>query len=107
MPGAETQVRERDELVAPPPPGGSLPHVVIEAPSGWASLRLRELWESRDLVYFLVWRDVKVRYKQTFFGVAWAVMQPLFTMVVFAVFFGRLARLPSDGIPYPIFTLCA
>ena len=67
----------------------------------------KELWAYRELFWFLVWRDVKVRYKQTFFGVAWAVLQPLFTMIVFSIFFGRLARLPSDGIPYPVFTLAA
>jgi lipopolysaccharide transport system permease protein len=62
-----------------------------------------ELWQFRDLFYFLVWRDVKVKYKQTVIGIAWAVFQPLVTMVIFSVFFGRLAKIPSDGIPYPIF----
>ena len=66
-----------------------------------------ELWEYRELLYFLVWRDVKVRYKQTVLGAAWAVMQPLFIMLVFSLFFGFLAKVPSDGIPYPIFTFCA
>jgi lipopolysaccharide transport system permease protein len=70
-------------------------------------LRLRELWEYRELLYFLVWRDVKVRYKQTALGAAWAIIQPLFTMVVFSVFFGRLAGLPSDGLPYPVFSYTA
>jgi lipopolysaccharide transport system permease protein len=68
---------------------------------------LRELWEYRELLYFLVWREIKVRYKQTALGVAWAIVQPLFTMLVFSIFFGRLARMPSDGVPYPVFTLCA
>jgi lipopolysaccharide transport system permease protein len=68
---------------------------------------LRELWEYRELIYFLIWRDVKVRYKQTVLGAAWAILQPLFTMVVFSVFFGRLAKVPSDGIPYPIFSFAA
>jgi lipopolysaccharide transport system permease protein len=82
--------------------------VIHIAPSrGWVSLRLRELWEYRELLYFFVWRDVKVRYKQTFLGIAWAVLQPLFTMVIFSVFFGRLAKIPSDGIPYPIFSYTA
>ena len=71
------------------------------------ALRLRELWEYRELLYFLVWRDIKVRYKQTVLGAAWAIIQPFFTMVVFSVFFGRLAKLPSDGVPYPVFTYCA
>ena len=70
---------------------------------GWADLNLRELWAYRELFYFLTWRDIKVRYKQTFLGVAWAVLQPVVSMVVFTVFFGRLAHMPSDGIPYPIF----
>jgi lipopolysaccharide transport system permease protein len=78
------------------------------APSkGWVSLKLNEIWEYRELLYFLVWRDIKVRYKQTALGAAWAIIQPFFTMVVFALFFGRLAKVPSDGIPYPIFSFCA
>jgi lipopolysaccharide transport system permease protein len=68
---------------------------------------IRELWQYRELFFFLVWRDVKVRYKQTALGAAWAVIQPFFTMVVFTIFFGRLAKMPSDGIPYPIFTYSA
>jgi len=79
----------------------------IEPSKGWASLRLGELWEYRELLYFLVWRDVKVRYKQTVLGAAWAIIQPFFTMVVFSLFFGRLAKIPSDGIPYPIFSYAA
>lgn len=78
---------------------------VIEANGGWFTASLRELWEHRDLVYFLCWRDIKVRYKQTALGVAWAVLQPLFTVLVFTLFFGRLARIPSDNIPYPVFAL--
>jgi lipopolysaccharide transport system permease protein len=65
------------------------------------------LWEYRELLYFLVWREVKVRYKQTGLGVLWAVIQPFFTMLIFSVFFGRLARIPSDGVPYPVFAYCA
>jgi lipopolysaccharide transport system permease protein len=71
------------------------------------SLRLRELWAYRELLYFFVWRDVKVRYKQTAVGVAWAVLQPFLAMLVFSLFFGRLAKLPSNGLPYPIFYYCA
>ncbi|HUO51736.1 MAG TPA: ABC transporter permease [Gemmatimonadaceae bacterium] len=82
--------------------------VTIIAPSkGWVSLKLGEIWEYRELLYFLVWRDVKVRYKQTALGAAWAVIQPLLTMIVFSLFFGRLAKVPSDGIPYPIFSFAA
>ena len=80
---------------------------VVRPTAGSVSLRLAELWEYRELLYFLVWRDVKVRYKQTVLGVAWAVIQPLMTMVVFSIFFGRLAKMPSDGLPYPIFAYCA
>jgi lipopolysaccharide transport system permease protein len=79
------------------------PILTIESARGWTNLDLRDLWAHRDLFYFLVWRDVKVRYKQTALGVAWAVLQPLLTMVVFTVIFGRLAGVPSDGEPYPIF----
>jgi len=79
----------------------------IEPSRGWVSLRLREVWEYHELLYFLIWRDVKVRYKQTVLGGAWAILQPFFTMVVFSLFFGRLAKMPSDGIPYPIFTYTA
>jgi lipopolysaccharide transport system permease protein len=78
---------------------------IIRPSRGWAALRLRELWAYRELVYFLIWRVVKVRYKQTALGVAWAVLQPLLSMVVFSLFFGRLAHLPSEGVPYPVFNL--
>jgi homopolymeric O-antigen transport system permease protein len=90
---------------APIPP--LVPVVRIEPSRGWVSLRLRELWEYRELAYFLVWRDIKVRYKQTVLGAAWAIIQPILTMVVFSVFFGRLAKMPSDGVPYPIFAFAA
>ena len=79
----------------------------IEPSKGWVALQLKELWAYRELLYFLVWRDVKVRYKQTALGAAWAIIQPVFTMVVFSLFFGRLAKIPSDGIPYPIFDYAA
>jgi len=79
----------------------------IQASTGWAALNLREVWAYRELVYFLTWRDVKVRYKQTALGAAWAIIQPLLTMVAFSVFFGTLAKMPSDGIPYPLFTYAA
>ncbi len=79
----------------------------IEPSKGWVSLKLRELWQYRELLYFLTWRDVKVRYKQTVLGASWAIIQPFFTMVVFSLFFGNLAKVPSDGIPYPIFSYAA
>jgi len=81
--------------------------VHIRASRGWVSLRLRELFDYRELLYFLVWRDVKVRYKQTALGASWAIIQPFFTMVVFSLFFGKLAKIPSDGVPYPIFSFAA
>jgi len=77
--------------------------IVIEPKKGWSPVNLRELWKFRELLYFLAWRDVKVKYKQTALGVVWALMQPLLTMLIFSVLFGRLARMPSDGAPYPIF----
>jgi lipopolysaccharide transport system permease protein len=83
------------------------PSVTIRPLHGWSALGLRELWTYRELLYFFVWRDVKVRYKQTALGAAWAVLQPFLTMVVFSVFFGRLAKMPSDGLPYPIFAFAA
>lgn len=88
-------------------PGVNIPYVRIESSRGWVSLKLREIWEYRELLYFLIWRDVKVRYKQTVIGVGWAVLQPLLTMVVFTVIFGNLAKVPSDGLPYPIFAYTA
>jgi lipopolysaccharide transport system permease protein len=84
-----------------------LPTLRIAPTKGWVPLKLNELWEYRELLYFLIWRDIKVRYKQTALGVTWAIIQPFFTMVVFSVFFGHLAKVPSDGIPYPIFTFAA
>jgi lipopolysaccharide transport system permease protein len=83
------------------------PTVRIEPPRGWLELRLREVWDYRELVYFFVWRDVKIRYKQTAIGIVWVVLQPLLTMGVFTVFFGRLAKLPSQGLPYPVFYFAA
>jgi lipopolysaccharide transport system permease protein len=79
----------------------------IRPSRGWISLKLQEVWKYRELLYFLIWRDIKVRYKQTIIGAAWAIIQPFFTMVVFSLFFGRLAKIPSDGIPYPIFSYTA
>lgn len=85
----------------------ALRHIRIKPTHGWVSLRLRELWEYRELLYFFIWRDIKVRYKQTVLGVAWAIIQPFFTMVVFSLFFGRLAGVPSDDQPYPLFNYAA
>ena len=90
-----------------PAHGPGAPLTVVRPPSRWPSLGLGELWEARDLLAILVWRDVKVRYKQTALGAAWAVLQPFLTMVVFSLLFGRVAGLPSEGIPYPVFTFTA
>lgn len=79
----------------------------IQASSGWSALNLKELWEFRELLYFLTWRDIKIRYKQTILGASWAILQPMFSMLVFSLFFGKLAKMPSDGIPYPLFSYAA
>ena len=81
--------------------------VILEPSQGLVSLRLRDLWEYRELLFFLTWRDIKIRYKQTLMGVSWAIIQPFFTMVVFSLFFGKLAGVPSDGLPYPLFPFAA
>jgi lipopolysaccharide transport system permease protein len=83
------------------------PTVRIEPPRGLFELRLGEVWAYRELLYFFVWRDIKIRYKQTAIGVLWVVLQPVLNMLVFTLFFGRLARLPSDGLPYPVFYFSA
>lgn len=83
------------------------PVTIIKPSRGWLSLNLPELWRYRELLYILAWRDVKVRYKQTVIGAAWAIIQPFFSMVVFSLFFGSLAKIPSDSIPYPLFSYAA
>lgn len=79
----------------------------IKPSSGWVALDLHSLWDARELLYFLTWRDIKVRYKQTILGIAWALIQPLFLMFALSFFFGRLAQVPSDGLPYPLFVFTA
>ena len=83
------------------------PTFYIDPPSRWTSIGFAELWAYRDLLYFLTWRDIKVRYKQTALGAGWAILQPLFMMIVFSLFFGRLAKVPSNGLPYPLFSFAA
>lgn len=85
----------------------SITVTILKPSRGWSGLNLRELWRYRELIYFLIWRDVKVRYKQTLLGAAWAIIQPFLTMVVFSIFFGQLAKIPTDNIPYPIFSFTA
>jgi len=84
-----------------------VPTILITPPKKWVPIDFKELWAYRELLYIFTWRDVKVRYKQTALGAAWAIIQPLFTMVVFSIFFGGLAKIPSEGIPYPLFSLAA
>ena len=83
------------------------PSIVIQPSEGLFSLDLGAIWHYRELLYFLVWRDVQVRYKQTAIGVGWAILQPLMTMVIFTVIFGNFAKIPSDGLPYPVFAYTA
>jgi lipopolysaccharide transport system permease protein len=81
--------------------------ILIKPTSGWLGIDFSEIWDRRELLYFLAWREVKVRYKQTLLGASWAILQPLFTMIIFNLFFGRLAKMPSDGVPYPVFAFTA
>lgn len=113
MTGGGTVETIAEEATRPPVDDGQLTRqekvlvTVIRPSRGWISLNLRDLWEYRELLYFLTWRDIKVRYKQTVLGAVWAIIQPFFTMVVFSLFFGKLAKVPSDDIPYPIFSYAA
>jgi lipopolysaccharide transport system permease protein len=88
-------------------PSTIVPITILRPPVGWSALNLRDLWQYRELIYFLTWRDLKVRYKQTLLGASWAILKPFMTMVVFSIFFGQLAEVPSDGVPYPIFAFVA
>src|SRR5919198_2660553 len=96
-----------EELAQPPPRHAPLGPTRVEPPSGWRSLELKDLWKHRELLYFLTWRDIKVRYKQTALGASWAVLQPFLTMIVFSIVFGHLAKIPSEGVPYPVFSFAA
>jgi len=104
---AESPVAVVDTPSEARPAHHELPFVRIQASKGWVSLPLRELWEHRELLFFLAWRDVTIRYKQTIFGATWAIIQPFLQMVAFSLIFGQLAKIPSDGIPYPIFSYAA
>ncbi|HWP55005.1 MAG TPA: hypothetical protein VN476_12795, partial [Pyrinomonadaceae bacterium] len=81
--------------------------IVIEPSHGLADFNLKEIWDYRDLMFFLAWRDINIRYKQTILGAAWAVVQPVMTMILFTIFFGRMAGVPSEGVPYPLFAFAA
>src|SRR5947207_3393902 len=100
----ETNVTPLDRK-APPDAGAEIPVLRIRPSPGWRAIDFRELWRYRELLYFLVWRDVKVRYKQTVLGALWALIQPLFLMLVFTVFFNKLGGLSSGDVPYPLFSL--
>ena len=105
---AETEkIAPSTEPVIRPTPAPAEEITLLRPRRGWQPIRLAELWRFRELLWFLAMRDIKVRYKQTVLGVGWAVLQPLFTMIVFSIFFGKLGKIPSDGIPYPLFSLCA
>jgi lipopolysaccharide transport system permease protein len=101
--------QKKEAQVIPSLPDSNIGTSILEIrpARGWRSLNLKDIWQYRELLYFLTWRDIKIRYKQTVLGAAWAIIQPFFTMVVFTIFFGNLAKIPSDGVPYPIFTFCA
>jgi lipopolysaccharide transport system permease protein len=92
---------------AAPIHGADVTRLRIQPSTGWGALNLDDLWAHRELVYFLTWRDIKVRYKQTVLGALWAILQPALTMLVFSLFFGRLAKMPSDGLPYSVFSYVA
>ena len=104
QPGGVPELSNQDLLPAAP---GNLPRTRRQPSKGWAWPKFRELWEYRELLFFFVWRDIKVRYRQTVMGALWAIIQPFFTMVIFSLFFGRLAKVPSDGLPYPVFSYAA
>jgi lipopolysaccharide transport system permease protein len=98
-------IADADQRTAPAPEQRKEKRVttVITPPQRWAQIDLSEIWHYRELLFFLAWRDLKVRYRQTAIGASWAVLQPVLTMVVFSIFFGTLAKIPSDGLPYPVF----
>jgi lipopolysaccharide transport system permease protein len=106
---AAERADDRASVVRAPQHGAEkeMPVLIIRPSRGWSALNLADMWHYRELIYFLTWRDMKVRYKQTVLGAAWAIIQPFCTMVVFSIFFGRLAGIPSEGLPYPIFAYCA
>jgi lipopolysaccharide transport system permease protein len=104
---ADTKLAKPGELVTEKTDRARKPTTVIAPTRGWVAIDLHELWDFRDLLYFFTWRDIKVRYKQTVLGFLWAIIQPLTAMLIFTLFFGNLAKMPSDGIPYPIFAYAA
>lgn len=104
--GADVLAATRPSTIESPR-AGAAPTVVIQPSRGWVRLNLRDVWLYRDLLFILAWRDVKVRYKQTVLGAGWAIIQPVFNMIIFTLIFGHVAHLPSEGVPYAVFTLTA
>lgn len=98
-----SRINSIEQPVSIAPDGKALEELVIRPHKGWIGIDWSELWRYRELLYFLVWRDFRVRYKQTVLGVAWAVVQPVFSMIIFTVIFGRLAKIPSENFPYAVF----
>src|SRR5687768_6805810 len=107
MPSDSSSLRYSISMALIPLDTDEVPVTYIEPSKGWVSFGLRELWQYRELLYFLTWREILVRYKQTVLGAAWAIIQPFFTMIIFSLFFGRLAKIPSEDLPYPIFSYAA
>jgi lipopolysaccharide transport system permease protein len=107
MMAPDASIKMRMEQLAAAKAATDLPVIRIVPSTSWLALRLRELWEYRELLYFFVWRDVKVRYKQTAIGAAWSIIQPLLTMITFTLVFDKFAKIPSDGLPYPVFSYAA
>lgn len=101
----ETTLKKKQSALKQVQTETQYPVIVIRPSRGWASLNLRDLWEYRELLYFLIWRDVKVRYKQTALGVTWVVLQPLATTIIFTIIFGNLAKMPSENVPYALFAM--
>ena len=105
MDDTETSAAQSEPEVAKPPQANR--GIVIRPRSGWAFINIAELWRYRELLFFLTWRDVKIRYTQSLLGILWAVIQPTLYMVVFTIIFGKMAKVPTDGIPYPLFSFSA
>jgi lipopolysaccharide transport system permease protein len=103
----DPDITEKSEISTQISSKREIPAIRLQPSKGWVPIKLNELWEYRELLFFMIWRDIKVRYKQTVLGMSWAIIQPFFTMIIFSLFFGQLAQVPSDGIPYPIFSYAA
>lgn len=103
----KVKIEEQPDQTQPMTKPYTVPTYILQPTKGWVPLNFKEMWDYRELLFFLTWKEIKVRYQQTVLGMAWAILQPVFSMVVFTVFFGKLAQMPSDGIPYPLFSYSA